>query len=99
MSHYADAARPRTQLRELAAAGYPLPWLAARVGMSTSGLQAIQNGRNSRTSTYAALRINATWQQYRGTSPASNGIRPGSTCLARLQAARHGWTTTQEVSA
>jgi len=92
MSDLADATPARQQLQALAAEGFPVPWLAEAIGMSPSGLGAIQKGQRTRTSAYALRAIATTYAVVHGTNPADHGIRPGSISLTLLAAGRHGWT-------
>ena len=92
MTDLADAAPGRQQLQALAAEGFPIPWLAEAIGMSPSGLAAIQKGQRTRTTTYALRAIATTYAVFHGTNPADHGIRPGSISLTLLAAGRHGWT-------
>jgi len=92
MTVLADAVTARWQLRELAVAGYPLTWLADRLGVSPQGLGGIRSGRQQRSRPYTLHAIHRLYQQLAHTTPDRHGIPSGPAASTRLIAARKGWT-------
>jgi hypothetical protein len=86
-----DAGPACGQLQDMAVRGFPLSWLAERLGASAQGLGTIRNGKQRRTSTYTAGAINRLYEQLRGTVAADHGISEGPAAWNRLIAARGGW--------
>lgn len=87
----ADATKARGQLQDMAVRGFPLSWLAERLGASAQGLGTIRNGKQRRTSTYTAGAIGRLYEQLRGTVAADHGISEGPAARNRLIASRGGW--------
>ncbi len=99
MSALVDATTARLQLRELAADGYPLTWLADQLGVSATGLGGIRSGRQKRSRTYTLHAIHRLHRQLAGTTPDQHGIEAGRAAWTRLIAARGGWTTHGQAAA
>jgi hypothetical protein len=94
MNTLTDAAPARDQLRELSAEGYPLNWLADRLGVSHDGLRNIRAGRHAHINTYTARLINRLHRALHNTDPTDHGVSRFGTSIALLTAGRNGWTTT-----
>jgi hypothetical protein len=82
------------QLRELAAAGFPVTFIAARVYMSPQGLGGIRSGRVRHTQPSAVAAVRAVYDRLHGTTPAQHGVPEAAAAWTRLIAARGGWGTT-----
>jgi len=98
MSARVDAAPARDHLRALAVCGFPLSFLADRIGTHRSGLSAIRRGERPRTSPYMAHSISRIHQELAGATPGDHGIPEGPVAWTRLIAARNGWTTTAQAA-
>jgi hypothetical protein len=87
-----DAGPARGQLQDMAVRGFPVSWIAGRIGASGQGLYPIRSGKQARTHTYTAAAINRLYQQLRGSTSADHGISEGPAAFNRLITARGGWT-------
>lgn len=92
----ADATPARQQLQALAADGFPLTFLAARVYMSPQGLGGIRSGRSRHTYPYTLAAVRAAYDGLHGTAPAQHGVPDGAAAWTRLIAAQRGWGATPE---
>jgi hypothetical protein len=89
-----DATTAQRQLRELAADGFPLTFLADRLGVSPQGLGGIRSGRQQRSQPYTLHSIHRLHRTLHGTMPAQHGVPEGIAATTRLIAARGGWIST-----
>lgn len=89
---WVDAAPTRGQLRDLAARGFPLAWIARRIGVSPDSLSPVRAGKQPSISAYTARSINRLHHQLADATSADHGIREGVAAQTRLTAARSGWT-------
>lgn len=96
MNALVDATTARRQLRELAAAGYPLTWLADELGVSAQGLGGIRSGRQQRSRGYTLTCIYRLYRRLHDTTPETHGIAPGPVSFTRVIAARNGWGATRK---
>lgn len=86
-----DARPACSQLQDMAVRGFPVSWIAERIGVSGQGLYPVRSGRQCRISTYTAGAIGRLYEQLRGTVAAEHGIPEGPAAWNRLIAARGGW--------
>jgi hypothetical protein len=96
MSPRIDAGPARADLRCLTADGYPLNWLAGRIGVHPHSLSRIRSGKFAQVNAYTAHLIERHHHQLHGTNPADHGATRGGTSLALLIAGRNGWTNTRK---
>jgi hypothetical protein len=99
MTALIDATAARRQLQSLAACGFTLTYLAARIGMSAQGLGDIRRGTHARSSPYIATGIERVYGELRDVDPTDCRITPGAAAWTRLLAARAGWTADGGVAA
>jgi hypothetical protein len=96
MTTRTDATQARDDLRCLTADGYPLAWLADRIGVHRDSLSRTRSGKYGQVSAYTARLIHQQHHQLHGTNPTDHGTTRGGTSLALLTAGRNGWTTRKD---
>jgi len=99
VSRLIDAEPTRRQLRELAAAGYPLTWIAARAYASPTGLGRIRSGNSTRITPTLAHTIDHLHQQLADTPPDQMGVPSRAISISRITAARNHWTRRRQRAA
>ncbi|MBM9510049.1 hypothetical protein [Actinacidiphila acididurans] len=88
-----DATQARAQLQALAVDGYPVTWLAARIGCAASGLGQIRSGQRAHTHRSIAARIHDLHHQYAGTPATDHSVPDHDSSITRTIAGREHWTT------
>lgn len=86
-----SAAPSRGRLRELAAAGYPLAYLAVELGTTGETLSAIRRGQRQHIAPGISQGIAYAHRRLIRTAPAAHGIPAASITRSRLNAVDHGW--------
>ena len=87
-----DATDTRRQLQELTAAGFTLVYLADQTLVSHTTLRAARGGWYRHVLSPVRDAVAYAHRHLVHTDPADFGIPAGSTAVARLTAARNGWT-------